>query len=143
MSTSRSHAHQLKGAIEAIEAKVQLQCIQRGINALESGIETIKEGGVEIQRPLDKTRVVALSKALEFRFKLLAKVFPDRKALEVDLGEQTLGVIREYSPVERAARLAYLLERLREGGVGPAAQGRDAHMDTAPGSTVGRPKFLS
>ena len=126
-----------------IEAKVHIQMIGRSIQALESGAETLVQDGVEIVRPLDKNRVVALSKALDARFRLLAKVLPDRKAMEVDLGEQTLGAVREYSNVERAARVAYLLERLREGGVRPVAPGRDTDMDAAPGPTERCTTFLS
>ena len=143
MTTSRSHAKWVEDTTKAIEAKVQLQCIAKGIRALESGVETIKEDGVEILRPLDKHRVAALSKALDARFKLLAKVLPDRKAVEMELGDQTLGVVREYSSVERAARLAFLLERVGAAGAGPAAAGGDTHLDSAPGTAVSRPPFLS
>lgn len=143
MSTSRSHAHWLKDATKAIEAKVQLQCIAKGIQALESGVETIKEDGVEILRPLDKGRVLALSKALDARFKLLAKVMPDRKAVEMELGDQTLGAVREYSSVERAARLAFLLERIGAAGAGRATEGGDAYLDALAGSAERRSTFLS
>ena len=142
MLTSRSHAHRLKDAIKAIEAKVQLQCIAKGIQALESGVETIKEDGVEILRPLDKGRVLALSKASDARFKLLAKVMPDRKAVEMELGDQTLGVVREYSSVERAARLAFLLERIGAAGTGRATEGGNAYLDAFAGSAERRSTFL-
>ncbi len=129
-----------KALRDAVEGQVQLQYIGEAIQALEKGVENIEVDGVEVERVLDKTRVAAINAALNARFRLLAKVLPDLKAIELDLGAETMGAMRGYTELERAARVAFLLKRGREAGAGPAAEGDDADMDAAPGSAD--PSFL-
>ena len=128
---------------QAVEGRAQLQCIFKSLMALESGVEQVRADGIIVERPLDKSRVAALSAALNTRLRLLAKVLPDLKAVEMELGENTLGAVREFNSIERAARVAFLLERLRADGAGPDTEGRDSHMDPASRSAERRPSFLS
>ena len=128
---------------QAVEGRSQLQCIFKSILALESGVEQIRADKGVLERPLDKFRVAALSAALNARFRLLAKVLPDLKAVEMELGEQTLGAVREFNSIERAARVHFLLERLREAGAGPATPGGDSGLDTASRPAERRSSFLS
>jgi len=140
---SRVNRREREALRQAIEVKEQLRQIARVIQSLESGTERVRVDGVEVDCAMDKSRVAALGVALNGRFRLLAKVMPDLKAVELDLGEDTMGAMREFNSIERAARVAFLLERLREKRTGPDTVGGDPDLDAAAGPTKRRPSFLS
>lgn len=76
------------------------------VKTLEAGEELV--GKSETPVPLDSTRVAALSAAMQARFKLLAKVLPDLKAVEVSGPEGEPLEARETNSTEVAARLLWM-----------------------------------
>jgi len=74
------------------------------IRRLERGEEP--SGGESV--PLDAVRVSSLSSALQARFKLLGKVLPDLKAVEVT-GADGERLAPEMNRTELAARMLFLL----------------------------------
>ena len=95
----------------AIGGEHLIQVIQYNIRSLVTGLEPVynetDRNPVEaLYQPLTKERVTALSAALTHQMKLLDKVLPTQKALEVtDATDYS-----EMTPRERSARLKRLVD---------------------------------
>lgn len=142
------HEEALRVALRNSET---LRDINYCLDVLRSGQEVVRAAdGSHLAIPLDKTRVAALGLILRTQLKLLDKVLPDLKAVEVTGGQDTgpavnsqiLTRVQQMSPIERATRIIQYLNEARTGVSGETIEGEHEPEPSDPGaSTV--PGFLS
>lgn len=115
--TPREQREEKLAQRESVRSRIDGRWLVDGIvstiKTLEAGEEMV--GGTAV--PLDKGRVASLSVAMQARFKLLAKVLPDLKAVELaGPGGEPLDLQQGMTSTEGAARLLWLLQRAQAKG---------------------------
>lgn len=123
-------SHQELALRDALRNSETLRDINYCLDVLRSGFEPVRaQDGSQVLVPLDKTRVSALGIVLKSQLKLLDKVLPDLKAVEVSDGSQApqgAGVsarVQNMSNIERATRLIRFLNDAKHQASGKTIEG--------------------